>query len=39
MSALPAKADILPRDQDVCFGPKADIAQTLLDHLVGASEH
>jgi hypothetical protein len=25
MSALPAKADIRPRDQDVCFVPKADI--------------
>jgi hypothetical protein len=25
MSALPPKADIRPRDQDVCFGPKGDI--------------
>jgi hypothetical protein len=25
MSALPPKADIRPRDQDVCFGPKADV--------------
>jgi hypothetical protein len=25
MSALPPKADIRPRDQDVCFVPKADI--------------
>ena len=25
MSALPPKADIRPRDQDVCLGPKADI--------------
>jgi hypothetical protein len=25
MSALPPKADIRPRDQDVCFGPEADI--------------
>jgi hypothetical protein len=25
MSALPPKADIRPRDQDVCFGPQADI--------------
>jgi hypothetical protein len=25
MSALPPKADIRPRDQDVCFGPTADI--------------
>src|SRR5260370_31289823 len=24
MSALPPKADIRPRDQDVCFGPLAD---------------
>jgi hypothetical protein len=24
MSALPPKADIRPRDQDVCFGPEAD---------------
>jgi hypothetical protein len=24
MSALPPKADIRPRDQDICFGPKAD---------------
>jgi len=28
MSALPPKADIRPRDQDVCFGPKADIVRT-----------
>jgi hypothetical protein len=26
MSALPPKADIRPRDHDVCFGPKGDIA-------------
>jgi hypothetical protein len=26
MSALPPKADIRPGDQDVCFGPIADIA-------------
>ena len=25
MSALPPKADIRPRDQDVRFGPQADI--------------
>jgi hypothetical protein len=25
MSALPPKADIRPRDQDVCFGPIADV--------------
>jgi hypothetical protein len=38
-SALPPKADIGGRELDVRFVPKADIAQTLLDHLVGASEH
>jgi hypothetical protein len=26
MSALPPKADIRPRDQDVCFGPEAEVA-------------
>jgi hypothetical protein len=26
MSALPPKADIRPRDQNVCFGPKKDTA-------------
>jgi hypothetical protein len=26
MSALPPKADIRPRDQEVCFGPQGDIA-------------
>jgi hypothetical protein len=25
MSALPPKADIRPRDQDVCFGPNSDM--------------
>ena len=40
MSALPPKADIRPRDQDVCFVPKADITalqrrMSLFDHLVG----
>jgi hypothetical protein len=25
MSALPPKADIRPRDPDVCFGPEPDI--------------
>jgi hypothetical protein len=25
MSAFPPKADIRPRDQNVCFGPKGDI--------------
>jgi hypothetical protein len=27
MSALPPKADIRPRDQDVCFGPISDVLQ------------
>ena len=26
MSALPLKADIRPRDHDVCFGPEAEVA-------------
>jgi hypothetical protein len=26
MSVLPSKADIRSRDQDVCFGPIADVA-------------
>jgi hypothetical protein len=30
MSALPPKADIRPRDQDVCFGPQADILPAVL---------
>jgi hypothetical protein len=30
MSALPPKADIRPRDQAVCFGPKADIITRLI---------
>ena len=33
MSALPPKADIRPRDQDVCFGPITEVT-SLLDHLV-----
>jgi hypothetical protein len=37
MSALPPKADIRPRDQDVCFGPLTDI-ERLFDHLVGARD-
>jgi hypothetical protein len=37
MSALPPKADIRPRDQDVCFGPIGDI-RLLFDHLVGARD-
>src|SRR5262245_65519213 len=38
MSALPPKADMCGAVADVRYGPKADIAQTLLDHLVGASD-
>jgi hypothetical protein len=42
MSALPPKADIRPRDQDVCFGPKADSCTAaillLFDHPVGATK-
>ena len=42
MSALPPKADIRPRDQNVCFGQKRTHAvqqfRPLLDHLVGAGE-
>ena len=42
MSALPPKADIRPRDHDVCFGPKGDQVHrskiTLLDHLVIGDE-
>ena len=34
MSALPPKADIRPRDQDVCFGLKTDIPAS-FDYLVG----
>jgi hypothetical protein len=30
MSALPPKADIRQRDQDVCFGPEPDINRTLM---------
>jgi hypothetical protein len=29
MSALPSIADIRPRDQDVCFGPIADMQAAL----------
>jgi hypothetical protein len=35
MSALPPKADMCGAIAHVCFGPKADIAATLFDHLVG----
>jgi hypothetical protein len=38
MSALPPIADIVERDRDVRFVPKADISH-LFDHLVGASQH
>jgi hypothetical protein len=31
MSALPPKADIRPRDQDVCFGPLADMTPGNFD--------
>jgi hypothetical protein len=36
MSALPPKADIRARDQDVCFGPKGDIcsATNLLRYVL-----
>jgi hypothetical protein len=42
MSALPPKADIAERDQDVCFVPKADILRCseerrLFDNLVGGN--
>jgi hypothetical protein len=30
MSAIPPKADIRRRDQDVCFGPSADIQLACL---------
>ncbi len=36
MSALPPKANIRPRDQDVCFGPKVDMAP-FDSGLVGAT--
>src|SRR5262249_34306756 len=38
MSALPPKADIGTQSRNVCFVPITDIAQTLLDHLVGAGD-
>jgi hypothetical protein len=34
MSALPPKADIRSRDQDVCFGPMADIRRAPLPFLI-----
>jgi hypothetical protein len=42
MSAIPPKADIRPRDQDVCFGPCVDgseLARTFFTNaaLVGAA--
>jgi hypothetical protein len=42
MSALPPKADIRPRDRDVCFGPKADscgAAKILFDYRIGDGEN
>jgi hypothetical protein len=30
MSAFPPKADICPRDQDVCFGPQCDIRSAAI---------
>jgi len=42
MSALPPKADIRPRDQDVCFGPEADIrwrrARAVAYHATNATQ-
>jgi hypothetical protein len=38
MSALPPKADMCGAARDVRFGPKADIAGELFDHLVGAGK-
>jgi hypothetical protein len=35
MSALPPKADIRPRDQDVCFGPQADSCTAAKSPLAG----
>jgi hypothetical protein len=37
MSAFPPKADIVQRDRDVRFVPKADI--TLFNHLVGTHKN
>jgi hypothetical protein len=40
MSALPPKADIRPRDQDVCFGPKAELlVAELFNHFVGQTKN
>jgi hypothetical protein len=38
MSALPPKADIRPRDRDVCFGPIAEVSD-LFDHFIRDGEH
>jgi hypothetical protein len=38
MSALPPKTDIPRRHHDVSFGPLDDIADVLLDHLVGSTK-
>src|SRR6266699_6789736 len=36
MSALPSEADIRQRDQDVCFGPEADMGSNAVSlNLVG----
>src|SRR5438874_7904253 len=34
MSALPPKADIRPRDQDVCFGPGAYVSRLYWEDLI-----
>ena len=39
MSALPPKADIRPRNQDVCFGPQADIRACLFNHFVSNGDY
>jgi hypothetical protein len=39
MSALPPKADIRPRDQDVRFGPEADSCTAAIGHLDNMSLH
>ena len=41
MSALPPKADIRPRNRNVCFGPEANSCtaakSVLFDHVIGES--
>jgi hypothetical protein len=34
MSALPPKADIRPRDQDICFGPRAHVPRLYWEDLI-----